>query len=605
MSIENHALDSAAITLYDSIAAGQSFASPTWDNWTREVAYIASTPSGPELQSCADDQSYPAVPCSSGTLVQSRSSHSTQYPIIATIKPATSDAYALYGISTKSIRCLVEEANTFFFYGDTSPDGSHIATTRYRQGDHTFAVIVVDLTTLQQVVVHEDQQNISVRHWYSETRLLCLRHLSTGIEELLTVDISSRRTLTHLSVESRIRQPIVDVTENRVLCLTDADSEFLRLASLALDESKKLTFLTSDTHDIETYAYLDTNALLLGANVDSATHLSLHGSPSSLLKSPLLEVTDTTSLTGDGVITGLQAIPGGGAVFTYSDHRNPASVWMYEARHVSPIRGDDRVESKCSDVRLEHHIYKGEGGLPLGCWEYSREGRAGDVAVVYVHGGPDDQARPSYDVTCSWLAMLGVTVLRPNIRGSSGYGRTFSALDNGAGRWRAMRDISLLGDLLKDRFKHVVVMGGSYGGYMALCMAGFYPGVWAGAICFSGFASVTSFLERTAIGRRSSREAEYGSLDTDRGLLDSLSPLFRLDGKVPLLLFHGRQDTRVEVREIEDVASQVRSVGGEVDLTVFDSEAHAFLSPDSRRVVHQKVAMFIEQLNPGASLMFA
>ena len=152
--------------------------------------------------------------------------------------------------------------------------------------------------------------------------------------------------------------------------------------------------------------------------------------------------------------------------------------------------------------------------------------------VINIHGGPESQYRPDFDAFTQFLVNeLGYVVIAPNVRGSSGYGKGFLALDNGVLREDAVKDIGSLlvwiglqHDLDRDR---VVVMGGSYGGYMALASLAAYNDRLRGGIDVVGISNFVTFLTSTSAYRRDLRRAEYGD-ERDprmRGFLSRISPL--------------------------------------------------------------------------------
>ena len=135
--------------------------------------------------------------------------------------------------------------------------------------------------------------------------------------------------------------------------------------------------------------------------------------------------------------------------------------------------------------------------------------------MIQIHGGPEAQARPGFLGRWNYYVNeLGVAIIEPNVRGSTGYGKTFVSLDNGMKREDSVKDIGALLDWIATQPDldptRVVVAGGSYGGYMSLAVATTYPDRIAGAIDVVGIANFVTFLERTESYRRDLRRVEYG-----------------------------------------------------------------------------------------------
>ena len=198
---------------------------------------------------------------------------------------------------------------------------------------------------------------------------------------------------------------------------------------------------------------------------------------------------------------------------------------------------------------------------------------------------------------------LGYSVVEPNVRGSSGYGKSFLALDNGLLREDAVRD---LGSLLVwigvqpdfDR-DHVVAMGGSYGGYLTLAALVSYGERLRGGIDVSGISDFVSFLSNTSAYRRDLRRAEYGDereLHT-RVFLERISPLSNAARiKKPVLVVAGLNDPRVPPSESEQLVWRVRAAGGEVWYVTAKDEGHDFRRKSDRDAYLETAAAFLAKL---------
>ena len=224
--------------------------------------------------------------------------------------------------------------------------------------------------------------------------------------------------------------------------------------------------------------------------------------------------------------------------------------------------------------------------------------------VIDIHGGPEAQYRPHWDPFIQFLVNeLGYAVIAPNVRGSSGYGRSFERLDDGVLRTDAVRDIgSLLFWIgLQPAFdrEHVTVMGGSYGGYLALASLADYSDRLRGGIDFSGISNFVTFLSNTAPNRRDWRREEYGD-ERDpkmRDFLNRISPLSNVTQiRRPLLVIQGLNDPRVPPSESQQMAYRIRSKGGEVWYLAAKNEGHGFRRKANRDVYYLTAAMFLNKL---------
>lgn len=204
--------------------------------------------------------------------------------------------------------------------------------------------------------------------------------------------------------------------------------------------------------------------------------------------------------------------------------------------------------------------------------------------LVLIHGGPEGQARISFMGRYNYLIdELGIAILQPNVRGSSGFGKTFLTLDNGRLREDSVKDIGSLLDWIATQpqldASRVLVMGGSYGGYMSLAVATHYADRIAGAVDIVGISNFVSFLTNTESYRRDLRRVEYGDeRDPEmRAFLERISPLSNTDRiKKPLFVVQGKNDPRVPYTEAEQIVAKLRENKVPVWYLRAENEGHGF-----------------------------
>lgn len=225
---------------------------------------------------------------------------------------------------------------------------------------------------------------------------------------------------------------------------------------------------------------------------------------------------------------------------------------------------------------------------------YHRPAERGDgrkfPVVISLHGGPEVQARPGFSAMTQFLVNeLGVAVLVPNVRGSSGYGKSYLRLDDGKKREDAVRDIGALLDWIAQQPEldagRVGVTGGSYGGYLTLAALVEYSDRLRAGISVVGISNFVTFLENTSIYRQDLRRIEYGD-ERDpamRAFLASISPLTNAARiRRPLFVAQGANDPRVPLAEAEQIARAVRANGQDVWYLVFTDEGHGFTKKPNR-----------------------
>jgi dipeptidyl aminopeptidase/acylaminoacyl peptidase len=224
--------------------------------------------------------------------------------------------------------------------------------------------------------------------------------------------------------------------------------------------------------------------------------------------------------------------------------------------------------------------------------------------LISLHGGPESQFRPGFDPWIQFVVNeLGFAVIAPNVRGSTGYGKSFMALDNGTLREDAVKDVGALlvwvGLQTTLDPKHVVVSGGSYGGYLSLATMVNYGDRLSGGVDVSGIGDFVSFLTNTAPYRQNQRRAEYGDeRDLEmRSFLRRISPLTNAERiNKPLLVVHGKNDPRVPVSEAEQIVNKLRAKGREVWYLLAADEGHGYRKKQNRDAYYAAFAEFLEML---------
>ena len=249
--------------------------------------------------------------------------------------------------------------------------------------------------------------------------------------------------------------------------------------------------------------------------------------------------------------------------------------------------------------------YTAEDGVKLSGWFY----RPPNVqppypTVLSFHGGPEGQERPSFNGTYQALLAAGMAVFAPNVRGSSGFGKRFLSLDNGALRVNGVKDIKASVDALVNLgvadAKRLAIMGGSYGGYMVMAGVTEYPDLFAAGADLFGIVNFDTFFKKTEPWMAAISTTEYGDPVTQADMLRSLSPIHKLDRvKTPLIVLHGANDTNVPVIEAEQIVSTLKQRNIPVQYVLFPDEGHGWRkTPNRIRSTLAIVKFFSEHLRP-------
>ncbi|MFG6431166.1 S9 family peptidase [Roseateles sp. LYH14W] len=223
--------------------------------------------------------------------------------------------------------------------------------------------------------------------------------------------------------------------------------------------------------------------------------------------------------------------------------------------------------------------------------------------LIAIHGGPESQAQMGFlGRSAYYVQELGMALIQPNVRGSSGYGKSFLAMDNGFKREDSVKDIGALLDWIATQpdldASRVLVTGGSYGGYMTLAVSTLYPERIAGAIDVVGISHFVTFLNNTESYRRDLRRVEYGD-ERDpamRAHLEKISPLTKAALiKKPLFVIQGKNDPRVPYTEAEQIVAKVREGGTPVWYLRADNEGHGFQKKENQDFQFYATVLFMQQ----------
>ena len=363
---------------------------------------------------------------------------------------------------------------------------------------------------------------------------------------------------------------------------TDKDSEFHRLAYIDLT-SKKTNFLTSAipwdvgafdiSHDGACIAFLTDEEGIIKLHVlDTRT-----GNELSVPKLP------------PGVIGGLRWRRNGRELgFTMQTARGQADCYSLDVNAGKLERwtfSESAVKTEAFPEAELIHWKSFDGKMISGFLYQPRVKFTGKRPVlVEIHGGPEGQSLPGFlGRNNYYLNELGIALIFPNVRGSTGYGKTFSLLDNGFHRDDTYKDINALFDWIAARpdldSDRIAVTGGSYGGHMTLAVSTFYSDRIRCSIDVVGPSNLVTLLEHTEAYRRDLRRVEYGD-ERDpkmREYLEKIAPLNNAEKiKKPMFVIAGKNDPRVPVSESEQMVAALKKVGTPVWYVMAKDEGHGF-----------------------------
>jgi dipeptidyl aminopeptidase/acylaminoacyl peptidase len=490
--------------------------------------------------------------------------------------------------------------------------GNALAFQSTLRNGHDFDIRIVEPRTgAASRVLLQGEGRWTPVEWSPDDRQLLVKHLiSESSSQLWIVDVATgdKQPLQQLAQPVAYGDAVFDASGKGVYFVCDSGGELRRLAHLRVGGAAPRVLTADLPWDVEEVALsVDGRWLAFTANVNGASDLYLMDTRSGRRHHIDLPT---------GVVSGLQFEPAGTRLgLVLNTPSTPGDVFSLDLQGGKPAAA--LVRWTLSEVggldpngfvepeRVEFPTFDVVDGAPrkLAAFYFHPAGRGPHPVIVYLHGGPEDQTRPEFASHIQyWVKEQGIAVLAPNVRGSTGYGRTFQMLDDGRRREDAVRDVGALLDWIARQpeldASRVGVYGGSYGGYLVLAALVHYGGRIAAAVDYVGLSDFVTFLQGTHESRRDARRAEYGDERNPqmREFLDSISPLRKASQiHTPLLVAHGANDPRVPLAQAQAIVAAVRANGQEVWSLFAGDEGHGFGKQQNADYYRLAVALFWER----------
>lgn len=503
-------------------------------------------------------------------------------------------------------RRLTHSDEVMHIFGHWSRDGKYIAYTANERDRSTFDVYIQNVEHGEAELIWENNYLgfLNVADYSADGSRLLIHLMQNSMDnDLFEIDIKSKtmRRLTEHAGDVRYLSPVYSYDGKSVYCACDQDRDFASLTRIDLNDLQHY-FLEEIPNEIEYIASSpDGDWLLWVTNVEGANQFNLMNRGTSQVYKP-----DNLPL---GVISDYLApifsrdsrqIAFG---FTTPTRTSDIWVWDIEKKQVQPVTHSSHAGIPTSSFRDPELIhYQTFDGRSIPAWFYGPRAAKVDQypVIVNVHGGPEGQAQPVFDYVAQYFISRGYGMLIPNVRGSSGYGKNYLALDNVEKRMDSVADLAYAVKWLEARpdidAKRIAIVGGSYGGFMVLSAITTYPDLWAAAVDVVGISNFVTFLENTSPYRRSHREGEYGSLEHDRDFLTSISPIHHVDKIIaPLMVIHGANDPRVPLTEAEQLVNALQARNVAIEFLVYADEGHRLVKLKNILDAFPKIGDFLDK----------
>jgi dipeptidyl aminopeptidase/acylaminoacyl peptidase len=502
---------------------------------------------------------------------------------------------------------LTQRPDVMYRAGTWSPDGRHLAYASNERDPRYFDIYERDMRSGQvRLLWQQDSTNFPAAYSPDGTGVIVTRMHSNTFSQLFWLNTASgeARALTPDIADgaSIFLHPSWSADGSGLYVISNCGRDFQNLAWLDL-ASGELTYLRDDSWDVEWLALShDGRHMALALNEEGYSRLEVFDVAQGWQARRELPV----PALPEGVIVDMSwSFDGERLAFTRQSAGAPMDIFIWDIKQAklwqatrSSLGGIPR--ESFIEPSLIHYPTFDKREIPAFLFLPRDKPARSLPVVINVHGGPEGQARPIFNPVNQYLVAQGYAVLTPNVRGSSGYGYAYMSLDDVRKRMDSVNDLQhaalwLRASGIADP-QRIVVMGGSYGGFMVLSAITTYPGLWAAAIDIVGIANFVTFLENTHPWRRKLRESEYGSLENDREFLEEISPIRHVDRiTAPLFVIHGANDPRVPVGEAEQIVTALRQRQVPVEYLRFEDEGHGLIKRANRLIAYPAIARFLEE----------
>jgi dipeptidyl aminopeptidase/acylaminoacyl peptidase len=490
-----------------------------------------------------------------------------------------------------------------------SPDGKQIAYIKKAKTSPSFEIDIINVETrMTRHITQNSPRDIGNTHpvWSKDGKQLAWtqENASGKKANVLVADLATG-TITNLTnYTTDIVTEAVEFSPDARKLLVDSN-EFNGYQNVGLLDlaTKKIEWLTQDKWEIAGGGFSpDGHQVTWTANVDGNEGIYIHDFASGKLTSlplpagvNLLGGSDT-AYTKDGARL----------LYYHNGPTSPNDLWSFDLRSqsttqithslVAGVRSADMVEPT-----LVHYPSR-DGKWTISAWAYiphNIDRNAKFPAIVYIHGGPISQSVNNFNRIVQYMANQGYVVIAPNYRGGSGYGREFqegNRMDAGGGELHDVLDAAEF--IKKTGFvdpKKLIVMGGSYGGYLSMMAVTKAPEMWAAAVPIVPFVNWFTEFQNEDPQLQESDRLFMGDPVKDKALWTDRSPInFIHQVKAPILLLAGGNDPRCPKTEAQQVADAIKKQGGVAQLKIYDNEGHGFARVENQIDAYQRVSDFLK-----------
>ena len=529
--------------------------------------------------------------------------------------------YQIYGydLSSRQYTMLTDGKSrheSVFF----SPKGDKFAFTGNQRNGADMDIYIyihyLDKDVMPKLVLKVEGGGWSIQDWSKdEKRMIIKNYISVNESQLFILNVEEGKLTVINPSDEKINygEAKFSADEKGIFLVSDQAGEFSQLKFLDLTTGKQFLISGDIQWDVEGFVLNKTRDLVaFECNQDGYSSLYIYDIKKGLF--------NRVTALPKGSLTTMGFNPGNNQLaFTISTYNPAGDVYVLNTdlfmggklnqaiqRWTFSETGNLNVAGFVEPQIFRYPTFDSIQGKPrmIPCIMYKPKNIQGKSAVmIHVHGGPESQSKPGFNPLYQYLVNeLGITVLVPNVRGSTGYGKYYVALDNGFLRENSVKDIgSLLNWIAKEPgldAQRVGVWGGSYGGYMTLASMTHFNDRLKMGIDVVGISNFVTFLKNTSDYRRDLRRVEYGD-ERDpamREFLEKISPNNNVHKITrPMFVAQGLNDPRVPVTEAEQMVNALRKKGNICWYLLARDEGHGFRKKSNNDFYLASVILFIQE----------
>lgn len=498
------------------------------------------------------------------------------------------------------------------FLGWSFDRKSFFYTTNERDA-RFFDVYEMTIQDFKSALVYKDETGFEVGDISDDKKFIAFQKsgATTNDSDVYLYDTASKelKNITEHKGDVANSPQSFDPASKHLYFLSDAGGEFKYVARYDLATGKTETIEKAPWDVSYTYFSRNGKYRVVAVNADARTQIRVYDTKTGkAVELPRLP---------NGDITGVNISPSEARMAFYlNGDRSPSNLYVYEfaSKKVTKLTDSLNPEINADDlVESEVVRFKSFDGMEIPSILYKPRGADAAhkaPALLLIHGGPGGQTRTGYSPVVQYLVNHGYVVLGVNNRGSSGYGKTFFASDDGKhGReplWDCVEAKKYLQSQPYVDAQKIGIMGGSYGGYMVLAALAFKPEEFAVGVDLFGVSNWVRTLQSIPPYWESFRKSLYkevGDPSTQLDFLRETSPLFHADKITrPLIVLQGANDPRVIKPESDEIVENIKKRGGVVEYVVFDNEGHGFTKKANEIRAYKAILDFLDKHLKGGAV---